>query len=355
MTTLYRKYRPKNFSEVVNQNHIRITLEHQIQSDKQAHAYLFCGPRAVGKTTLARVLAKAVNCEKRKTGKSEPCNACPACESINAGRSLDIIEIDAASHTGVDNVRDNVIASARVAPANSKFKVFIIDEVHMLSISSFNALLKIIEEPPAYVIFILCTTEVHKVPTTIISRCQRFDFKRFSVSDIVKKLRYVAKQEGIKIDSDILEAIARNSEGHMRDAESLLGQVAAVGGKKITREEADLVIPRSDMSAAIDLLGCLAKKDAVGGIELINRLLNEGINLKQFSGDFLELLRKLLLVRLNYSLAGKFGLEWGENLESRIEEAGKPLNLAQLLRSVERFMRARNELTNYAHLRLPAR
>ena len=195
MATLYRKYRPREFKEVVNQNHIKITLEHQVQADKIVHAYLFCGPRAVGKTTLARVLAKAINCTKRKPGESEPCHKCEICQNINLGRSLDIIEIDAASHTGVDHVREHIIASARVTPSVCKYKVFIIDEVHMLSISAFNALLKMLEEPPEYIVFILCTTEVHKVPTTIISRCQRFDFKRISVNDIVKKLLYIVREE----------------------------------------------------------------------------------------------------------------------------------------------------------------
>ncbi len=269
MATLYRKYRPQNFSEVVGQNHIKLTLEHEITSGKIAQAYLFCGPRAVGKTTLARVFAKAVNCLKRKASEADPCNSCSSCEEITAGRALDIIEIDAASHTGVDNVRDNIIAQTRVAPANSKYKVFIIDEVHMLSISAFNALLKVIEEPPARVIFILCTTEVHKVPTTIISRCQRFDFKRISVSDIVKKLNYIIKAEDIKIDKSILEAIARQSGGHMRDAESLLGQVIAIGGKEVTQAEADLVIPRSDLGEVLNLIGFIEKKDAGSAIRLI--------------------------------------------------------------------------------------
>ncbi|MCG2695410.1 DNA polymerase III subunit gamma/tau [Candidatus Parcubacteria bacterium] len=197
MATLYRKYRPQNFKEVVNQNHIKITLENEIKTGKTAHAYLFCGPRGVGKTTMARVMVKTVNCLNRKAADSDPCNECEICKDITAGRSLDIIEIDAASHTGVENVRENIIASARVAPSRCKYKVFIIDEAHMLSISAFNALLKIIEEPPAYVMFILCTTEVHKVPTTIISRCQRFDFKRIGVNDIVKKLNYIIKNEGI--------------------------------------------------------------------------------------------------------------------------------------------------------------
>src|SRR5680860_74724 len=185
MSTLYRDYRPSNFSQVFGQNHVKIALQNEIASNKLAHAYLFCGPRAVGKTTLARVLAKSVNCPNRKDGNSEPCDTCPSCLSISNGSNLDIVEIDAASNTGVDNVRENIIASARVVSGRGKYRIFIIDEVHMLSISAWNALLKTLEEPPKNVIFISCTTEIHKVPATIISRCERYDFKRISIADIV--------------------------------------------------------------------------------------------------------------------------------------------------------------------------
>jgi len=222
MSTLYRDYRPQNFSEVLGQNHIKITLQNEIAAGKLAQAFLFCGPRAVGKTTLARVLAKTVNCQDRPKGDPEPCNHCASCQAITQGKNLDVVEIDAASNTGVDNVRENIINFSRLAPASSNYKVFIIDEVHMLSISAFNALLKIIEEPPRYVIFILCTTEIQKVPATIISRCERFDFKRISVADIVKKLTLIANRENIQIDPEVLEAVARRSGGHLRDAESLL-------------------------------------------------------------------------------------------------------------------------------------
>lgn len=344
MATLYRKYRPQNFTEVVGQNHIKLTLEHEIESGKLAHAYLFCGPRAVGKTTLARVLAKAVNCEKRKEGEHDPCNKCLACEEITAGRCLDIIEIDAASHTGVDNVRENIISQARVAPSRLKYKVFIIDEVHMLSASAFNALLKIIEEPPATVIFILCTTEIHKVPSTIISRCQRFDFKRIGVNDIVKKLAYMAKAEGIKIDKIILESIARQSEGHMRDAESMLGQIVSIGGKEITQEEADLVIPRSDISEVINLIDFLEKKDASSALALINKLVDQGIDLKTFTTDLIEVLRKMMFAKLSARLVEQIGLDLGEALEIKINEISRNLNINNLVSYIEQFIEARNNL-----------
>jgi len=353
MATLYRKYRPQKFSEVFGQNHIKMTLEHEIDSGKIAHAYLFCGPRGNGKTTMARILAKAVNCTNRKQGEHEPCNICDSCKDITIGRSMDIIEIDAASHTGVDNVRENIIAAARVAPSRSKYKVFIIDEVHMLSTSAFNALLKNIEEPPEYVIFILCTTEVHKVPTTIISRCQRFDFKKANVSDIIKKLQFVTKEEGVKVDRKILEAIARQSEGHVRDAESLLGQVIAIGGKEITEEEANLVIPRSDLGEAIKLIDCLGKKDAGSAIALINKLVDEGVDLKSFLSDLIELLRKIMLTKVNPSLSEKLGLELGEDLELKINEVSQNISLNQSVAFIEKFLEARNELKGSFIIQLP--
>jgi DNA polymerase-3 subunit gamma/tau len=353
MTTLYRKYRPQSFAEIVGQNHIKTILTHEIEAGKVAHAYLFCGPRAVGKTTMARLLAKSVNCEKRATGKFEPCDKCAACQSIVAGRSLDVLEIDAASNTGVDNVRENIIASARVAPNQLKYKVFIIDEVHMLSPSAFNALLKILEEPPQFVVFILCTTEIHKVPATIISRCQRFDFKRISVSDITKKLVHIVSKEGVKIDKEILEAIARHSGGHMRDAESLLGQVVNVGGKEISREEADLVIPRSDLGEVVNLIELLSKKDAAGGIRLVNRLLDEGLDLKVFLIDLLEVWRKMLLIKINPALAQNVGAELGESLELKVSELGKVFAVEQLAYSLEQFSKAIVEIKNSFILQMP--
>lgn len=351
--TLYRKYRPQNFHDVVGQNHIKLTLEHEIRSGKVAHAYLFCGPRAVGKTTLSRVLAKAVNCTNRKEGEFEPCDKCESCKDITLGRNMDIMEIDAASHTGVDNVRENIISSARVAPAKSKYKVFIIDEVHMLSISAFNALLKIMEEPPAFVIFILCTTEIHKVPTTIISRCQRFDFKKININDVVKKLNYIVETEGVKVSNNVLEVVARQAEGHMRDAESLLGQIISVSGKEISDEEAMLVIPRNDLGEVINLVELLSKKDAKNAVRLVNKVMVEGVDLKVFANDLIEVVRKIILIKLNPGLGESFGLDLGESLELKISELGKDIEMENLAFWTERFLRARNELKNTNIVQLP--
>jgi len=353
MATIYRKHRPQNFQEVVGQNHIKTTLQHEIASGNIAHAYLFCGPRGVGKTTVARVLAKSLNCLSRKDKQYEPCNKCDMCEDITGSRSIDVIEIDAASHTGVDNVRENIIAAARITPTRAKHKVFIIDEVHMLSISAFNALLKILEEPPENVIFVLCTTEVHKIPGTIISRTQRFDFKRISVSDIVKKLSYIAGLEEITINKNILENIARHSEGHMRDAESILGQVIAISGKEVTDKEADLVIPRGDLIKAVGLVEFLEKKDAASAISLINTLINEGIDLKRFLVDFLELLRKIMLIKISPGLADKLSIEFGESIELKVNNISKELELYEVLDFIDKFSEAKNNMEKSFIIQLP--
>lgn len=351
MSTLYRKYRPRNFSEILGQNHIKITLENEISSGALAHAYLFCGPRAVGKTTLARVLAKAVNCLNRPAGKFEPCDQCEACEEISAGRSLDIMEIDAASHTGVDNVRENIISATRVLPARRKYKVFIIDEVHMLSLSAFNALLKVIEEPPARVIFILCTTEASKVPLTIISRCQRFDFRRISFSETVSKLQKIARLEKIKVSRPILEAIARQADGHLRDAESILSQILALSGeakegeeRTVGEEEAYLVLPRSNFGEVVNLVETLTRRDAGAGLGLINTLVDEGFDLKVFSRDLIEVLRKMLIAKINPALSERMRLEFGEQAEIRLSELAPGLAVEDLLLAIDNFSLARLEL-----------
>src|SRR3990167_6662176 len=201
--SLYRKYRPQTFGDLTGQDHVRDTLRNQIKSGGLSHAYLFTGPRGVGKTTTARLLAKAANCLKLK--EAEPCNACAACEAITNGAALDVLEMDAASHTQVDKVRENIVETVRVAPSILKKRVYIIDEVHMLSTASFNALLKTLEEPPAHALFILATTEIHKVPATIISRCQRFDFRKILLPALVVRLADICKQEGVKADTEVLE------------------------------------------------------------------------------------------------------------------------------------------------------
>jgi len=321
---LYRKYRPKIFAEVSNQNHIKLTLQNELKNDRLGHAYLLCGPRGTGKTTLARLLAKAVNCENLQEH-GEPCNECNFCRNFIEGKMMDVVEIDAASHTGVDNVRENIINNARFTPSSGKYKIFIIDEVHMLSISAFNALLKLLEEPPKYVIFILATTEVHKVPITIISRCQRFDFKRVPFRDLVERLRWITEREGANVDKEVLELIARHAEGCVRDAESLLEQVLSLGEKKISLEEASLILPRSNFEELFDLLECFVKKDARKAVELINRLMEDGLDIYQFMDQFIELARRGLVYKLQNSI---------DDLSQDMTET-KITQLIELLDSVE--------------------
>src|SRR3990167_8442184 len=222
---LYHKYRPQKFADVIGQDHIVKTLSQQIVSNTLAHAYLFSGSRGLGKTTVSRLLAKAINCTSRVEGSAEPCEQCTMCIAITNSRSIDVIEIDAASNTGVDNVRENIIENVQFQPTQAKYKVFIIDEVHMLSTSSFNALLKTLEEPPSYVVFILATTELHKLPDTIMSRCQRFDFKRLSSGDLKKQLEKIAKLEGVSIEPEVIQKIIHKSDGCDRDAVSILDQL----------------------------------------------------------------------------------------------------------------------------------
>lgn len=233
-TALYRKFRPGEFSEVKGQDHIVTTLKNQIKADRIGHAYLFCGTRGTGKTTVAKILAKAVNCEHPVDG--GPCNECPTCKSIAAGTSMNVVEIDAASNNGVDNIRE-IRDEVQYSPTEGKYRVYIIDEVHMLSIGAFNALLKTLEEPPSYVIFILATTEAHKIPVTILSRCQRYDFKRITVDTITDRLKELTDREGVEVEEKALKYIAKSADGAMRDALSLLDQcISFYMGQKLTYE-----------------------------------------------------------------------------------------------------------------------
>jgi len=295
---LYRKYRPKLWSEVVGQEHVTRTLQNAIKSGRVVHSYLFSGSRGIGKTTIARLLSKTLNCAERKEEESEPCNQCSNCQSANLGNSLSIIEIDAASHTGVDNVRDKIIENVRFAPSGSKYKVFIIDEAHMLSGSAFNALLKTLEEPPAHAIFILATTELHKLPATILSRCQRFDFKKPSIKEIVGRLQNILALENIKAEKKVLERIAYLSEGGLRDAEGLLGQLISLGTGDIREEDADLALPRSDLNLALKFLEFLIGGNGREAMILIDDLQSQGIDFKYFFNNLIELARKVLYFKI---------------------------------------------------------
>ncbi len=302
MSTLYRKYRPQLFSEIHDQEHIVKTITNEIAGNKIAHAYLFTGSRGVGKTTIARLLAKALNCKNRKENSFEPCNECSSCTEITAGRNIDVIEIDAASHTGVDNVRENIIENAQFKPTQSKFKIFIIDEVHMLTINAFNALLKTIEEPPAHVIFILATTELHKLPATIISRCQRFAFKKITREGMMEKMEGICKAEKIKVQKSVLEKIINKSEGGMRDAESLLGQILNLNLKEITDQDIESILPSSDLNSVVSFAQAIADGDGLKAVEQIEQQATAGANLEQFILDLIEVLRAAMIATTGYEI-----------------------------------------------------
>ncbi|MCX6779188.1 MAG: DNA polymerase III subunit gamma/tau [Candidatus Magasanikbacteria bacterium] len=352
METLYRKYRPQNWKSLTGQDHITLTLQKQISTDKTAHAYLFTGPRGSGKTSTARILAKTLNCQNRQANTTEPCNECSSCQEITAGRSLDVVEIDAASNTGVDNVRENIIDSARLSPTKSKFKIFIIDEVHMLSASAFNALLKIIEEPPKHVFFILATTEAFKIPGTVLSRCQRFDFKKVEVSKIKERLKMICEKEGVEAEVKILDRIAHQSDGCLRDAEGLLGQILALGEKKVTDKEASLVLPRSDWHKIIELLDFLVTKNARESIMLINNLVEDGIDLYNFTEDLIRALRLLLLTKLNVDL-NLLNDELEEEGAKKIRSLSLKIEAGQIGKMIEIFIKQKTLLRSTHIPQLP--
>ena len=292
---LYRKWRPTTFEDVKGQDHIVQTLKNQITSGRIGHAYLFCGTRGTGKTTVAKIFAKAVNCEHPVNG--SPCGECEMCKSIAAGTSMNVIEIDAASNNGVDNIRE-IKEQVQYSPATGKYKVYIIDEVHMLSIGAFNALLKTLEEPPEYVIFILATTEVHKIPITILSRCQRYDFHRITAATIKKQLKDLMEQEQVDTEDKALEYVARMADGSMRDALSLLDQcIAFYLGEKLTYDNVLEVLGTVDIQVYSDLLDMILSQDINRVMDLLEDVARQGREWSQFITDFLWYLRNLLLIK----------------------------------------------------------
>ena len=290
----YRKWRPQTLSEVLGQEPVTQTLRHAVKSGKVAHAYLFCGPRGTGKTSTARILAKAVNCPNQAGG--EPCNACDMCHSITEGRALDVIEIDAASNRGIDEIR-SLREKANYAPSLARYKVYIIDEVHMLTEAACNALLKTLEEPPGHVIFVLATTEAHKVISTIVSRCQRFNFHRLGQTEIMDKLKLICEKEGIHIEPGALELIARAATGSLRDAENILQQTIAYYGNQIELTKVQTELGVGWDSRVRQLARCIVNRDVAAGLKVINNLNSDGVDLRQFNLGLVEYLRGLLLAK----------------------------------------------------------
>lgn len=294
-TALYRKWRPRVFGDVKGQDHIVTTLQNQIRSERIGHAYLFCGTRGTGKTSVAKIFAKAVNCEHPEDG--SPCGECPSCQQIQAGTSLNVVEIDAASNNGVENIRE-IRDQVQYPPTEGKYRVYIIDEVHMLSTGAFNALLKTLEEPPSYVIFILATTEVHKIPITVLSRCQRYDFRRITVDTIADRLKELTDAEGMAVEDRALRYVAKAGDGSMRDALSLLDQCAAFHyGETLTYENVLDVLGAVDNRVFRELFGALRNGQTKECILRLEEMVIQGRELSQFVADFIWFLRNLLILK----------------------------------------------------------
>jgi DNA polymerase-3 subunit gamma/tau len=349
----YRKYRPQKFSEFIGQEHVVKTLTNAISMEMISHAYLFSGPKGTGKTTLARIFAKALNCQNRKRGEFEPCCQCISCVEIQEGRSMDLIEIDAASHRGIDEVRE-LRETIRFVPTKSKYKVYIIDEAHQLTKEAANALLKTLEEPPPFVIFILATTEPHKMIPTILSRCQRFDFYKLKMNEILEKLEKIVKNEGINIQREALAEIARLASGSMRDAESLLDQIFTLFGKKeIKVEDIKDLLGLGPVQLAIEFFDFLIKKDAKGGINFLNEIGERGIDLETFAKDFVNYLRKVLIFKITNSTDDEIFSDLSKEELEKMKEQALKINEIELKKILSLFLDAQNKMRFSPILQLP--
>ena len=347
-TALYRKWRPSTFDEVKGQDHIVTTLKNQIKNDRIGHAYLFCGTRGTGKTSVAKILAKAVNCAHPVDG--NPCGECEVCRAVASGASMNVIEIDAASNNGVDNIRQ-IKEEVSYPPTQGRFKVYIIDEVHMLSIGAFNALLKTLEEPPAYVIFILATTEAHKIPITILSRCQRYDFKRISIDTISDRLSELMAAEGISADEKALRYVAKAADGSMRDALSLLDQcLAFYMGKELKYENVLDVLGAVDTEVFSDFFRGIVKGDAIGLIHKLEKIIIDGRDLSQFVSDFTWYLRNLMLLQSSTDASDVLEMSQ-ENLKLLKEDAGLT-DLNGVMRYIRVFSELSGQLKNSSQKRV---
>ena len=339
-TALYRKFRPDNFADVKGQDHIVTTLTNQIKHNRIGHAYLFCGTRGTGKTTVAKILAKAVNCEHPVNG--SPCNECAMCKAIQAGTAMNVIEIDAASNNGVDNIRE-IREEVSYRPTEGKYKVYIIDEVHMLSVGAFNALLKTLEEPPSYVMFILATTEAHKIPITILSRCQRYDFHRITIDTIAARLDELLKVEGIEAEEKAVRYVAKAGDGSMRDALSLLDQcIAFYLGQELTYDKVLEVLGAVDTEVFSKLLRKVIQGDVTGSIHILEELIVGGRELSQFVGDFTWYMRNLLLVKTSEDPEEAIDVS-SENMKL-LKEESTMLDVETLMRYIRIFSDLSNQI-----------
>ena len=329
----YRKWRPQSLAEVVGQDHVTRTLRQAVIQGRVAHAYLFCGPRGTGKTSTARILAKAINCLNPSDG--EPCNQCRLCEAINEGRALDLVEIDAASHRGIDDIRD-LREKVYFTPAEGTYKVYIVDEVHMLTEPAFNALLKTLEEPPSHAIFILATTEAHKIPATVVSRCQRFDFHRISQEHMEARLAQLCEGEGIETEPQVLKALARNASGSLRDAENLLEQLVVSYDSNITLDHVKEMLGIGDDEMALALVGHILKGDAQEGLRIINTVADQGLDLRRFHRQIVDHLRSVLLISAG---AGE-SLEHSQEALETMKTMAQASNTERILKALRMFEQA---------------
>ena len=326
----YRKWRPQTLAEVVGQEHVTQTLRHALESERVAHAYLFCGPRGTGKTSTGRILAKAVNC--LVNGRGEPCGDCDMCQAVTQGRALDIIEIDAASNRGIDEIRE-LRERVNFAPNRARYKVYIIDEVHMLTEPASNALLKTLEEPPPHAIFILATTEPHKMLPTILSRCQRFDFHRLSHTAVVSKLMYICEEEDVSVEPQALRLIAKGVSGSLRDAENLLQQLVIYYGNQINVHQAEDVLGITADFRVKELAKHIANKDITAGLATINSLVSDGLDLSQFNRGLVEYLRNMLLAK---SGAGET-LDLAVEDLAQVKELTDKVSMEDILKAIKLF------------------
>lgn len=346
-TALYRKFRPDHFDDVKGQDHIVTTLKNQIEAGRIGHAYLFCGTRGTGKTTIAKLFAKTVNCEDLRDG--NPCGECRSCKAIAAGASMNVIEIDAASNNGVDNIRE-IVDEVSYSPAEGKYKVYIIDEVHMLSIGAFNALLKTLEEPPSYVIFILATTEAHKIPITILSRCQRYDFRRITIDTITDRLRELMQAEQTQVEEKALRYVAKAADGSMRDALSLLDQCIAFHfGRELTYDNVLDVLGAVDTQVFGKLLSCILDKRILDAVELLEEIVIQGRELTQFISDFTWYLRNLMLIKSSLEEGQDAALvedvvDASAEAILQLQEEAKRIEINQIMRYIRIFSELSGQL-----------
>ncbi len=356
-TALYRKFRPQTFDDVKGQDHIVTTLRNQIASGRVGHAFLFTGTRGIGKTTAAKLLARAVNCEHPMNG--DPCGECPMCKAILAGTSMNVIEIDAASNNGVDNIRE-IVDEVQYSPTEGKYKVYIIDEVHMLSAGAFNALLKTLEEPPAYVIFILATTEVHKIPITILSRCQRYDFRRATIDEIAARLRTLTDAEGVQAEDKALRYIATAADGSFRDGISLLDQcISFYLGKELTYDNVLEVLGTVDVSTFSGLLKCIRAQDVNGALAILEDVVARGRELTQFTVDFTWYLRNLLVAKASGNMNEIMDIptdyipQFMEEVEANSESTlGRYIRMVSDLTNDIKFSNSKRVLTEVTLIRM---